>query len=165
MLSALSAAKRNVDVVGSPQNYFRILAVLHLMKRPSKIHLFLRSGICDDDLPLQKEVGQSDDPNSLRLRSRHNSKAPFLEFKKSEDTERFWKQQWSVIAHEFTGPVNRFYPKLEAEKILPFMEYHEMEREGGEGIIYYTRIHPDYHPWHRDEPEVRFLTLASITPF
>jgi hypothetical protein len=34
-------------------SYRNILAILHLMKRPSKIRLFVKYGVCDSDLPLE----------------------------------------------------------------------------------------------------------------
>ncbi|KAF1924143.1 kinase-like protein [Didymella exigua CBS 183.55] len=154
VLSALSAAKREKPIIGSPVNYRRILAVLHLMKRPSKIHVFLTRGVCDADLPLEPLDDGSTIVRTLSLRSKNNKKAPTITFNRSEDAQGFCEQQWSVIAHKFTK-LDRFYVRLEKEIVLPYMEYRRTERGGGEGEIYLTRIHPDYHPWHRETAECK----------
>ncbi|KAF2630599.1 kinase-like protein [Macroventuria anomochaeta] len=122
-----------------------ILIVLCLMDRPTKIRLFVDSGICDADLPLVECPCPTGAIGAKVLRSKGNTQRPYMRFKKPADTEDFLKKQWSVLAWrfpEFDGVVS--HKDLEDGMILPYLSHKHVSRKGGFGDVYKVEIHPDH---------------------
>ncbi|EMD92317.1 hypothetical protein COCC4DRAFT_69688 [Bipolaris maydis ATCC 48331] len=126
--------------------YKKILTILYLIKKPSKIRMFVTCGVCDKDLPLVIYQG-SNRPHCLpELRSRDNDSALPIIFRRRDYTDDFFHSQWRVLAPVFARDEEGRDPRivLEPEVILPFIS-HSKITEGGFSNIYKTEIHPDHH--------------------
>jgi hypothetical protein len=139
-----------------PENYAsyrKILAILYLMKRPSKIRLFVRSRLCDDHLPLKKTLDPSGVDHVATLTSRRMLESPCIKFKRKDDAEEFLERQWSVLAPVFDRPAGIVSHKdLEPEVVLPFLSETTIAKVGGSSKVFKAKIHPDHH--HLDLSEV-----------
>ena len=122
--------------------YVKILTVLYLMKQPTKIRLFVKSGVCDRDLPLDR-IQRPD--GSYALRSRYNSQACVVSFKRRDYTEDFLDHQWSVLAPTFMRTDDVVpHVHLEPEVILPFLSCIEVSKQGGSSRVFKTVIQSDH---------------------
>jgi hypothetical protein len=136
-------------------SYRKILAILHLMKRPSKVRLFVKYGVCDSDLPLEEVPC----PTFCELRSPKSGLA--VRFQKRADAKEFLDRQWSVLVPFFHGSDGRHIPPhrdFGSEDILPFLSYEEAAKGGGSGKVFKVEIHPDHHSFHK----VRLSCTRSI---
>lgn len=126
--------------------YKKILTILYLIKKPSKIRTFVNCGVCDKDLPLV--IYQSSNrPHRLpELRSRCNDSARPIIFRRRDYTDDFFHSQWRVLAPVFSKDEEGRDPRiiLEPEAILPFIS-HSKVTQGGFSDVYKTEIHPDHH--------------------
>ncbi|CAN9267879.1 unnamed protein product [Alternaria alternata] len=128
------------------ESYRRILAILYLMKRPSKIRLFVKAGLCDDQLPFKKaqHLGRFD--RSATLTSRNTPGSPNIKFTRPEDADEFLNRQWSVLAPVFFGSDGIVpHDDFECESILPFLPETTIAKEGGSSKVFKAKIHPDHH--------------------
>lgn len=123
-----------------------ILVVLCLMGRPTKIKLFVESGVFDTDLPLVECPCLTGANGAKILQSRRTTSGPYVHFKKPADAEDFLRKQWSVLAWEFPnfdGIVH--HTDLEDGMILPYLTQKHVSRPGGFGDVYRVEIHPDHY--------------------
>jgi len=129
---------------GTP--YVKILTALYLMKQPSKIRLFVKSSVCDKDLPLEKDPHFDRADGFYELRSRNNPEACAVVFKRRDYAEEFLEHQWSVLAPIFFGTDDAAVPHvdLDSEAILPFLSCKEVLKRGGSSTVYKTNIHPEH---------------------
>ena len=132
-------------------SYRKILAILHLMKRPSKIRLFVKSGVCDSDLPLA-DASVSTGP-SVFYGLRSEKSGSLVRFKKRADAKEFLERQWSVLVPFFHCSDGTHVPHhdFESEVILPFLSHEETAKEGGSGKVYKIEIHPDHHSFKKQK--------------
>ncbi|KAJ8130174.1 hypothetical protein O1611_g3457 [Lasiodiplodia mahajangana] len=130
--------------------YLKIMAILILIERPSRIKLFIDSNVSDADLPLEL-VGQdaSDSSTTWELRKADGHHVPLKCFEgwSYSTVKRFEELQWSFIAPYFrpakrkTVPHYSFHPQT----ILPFKFVKTSNvSEGGFGRVYRVEIHPDH---------------------
>ncbi|CAN9095128.1 unnamed protein product [Alternaria alternata] len=128
------------------ESYRKILAILYLMKRPSKIRLFVKAGLCDDQLPFKKaqHLGRFD--RSATLTSRNTPGSANIKFTRPEDADEFLDRQWSVLAPVFSGSDGIVpHDDFECESILPFLPETTIAKEGGSSKVFKAKIHPDHH--------------------
>lgn len=125
--------------------YQRILAILYLIKLPSKIREFVKHGVCDEALPLVK-CENSKDTSSPMLRSGHDCTDRAIKFKRQEYIQDFLDNQWKVLAPVFlwTGGNHIWHRRLVPETIIPFIS-HERSAQGGYSKVLQTEIHPSHH--------------------
>ncbi|OAL55164.1 kinase-like protein [Pyrenochaeta sp. DS3sAY3a] len=149
VLLELSRHKDPIRVV-KPDNYQKILAVLHLLKMPEVIRAFIVASVSDVHLPFGETTIVAEDGRRVKgLRSRRFPDIYCTPFARQDDVQVFLEQQWSVISHVFEASDGNHVPsyRLDPEIILPYCEYRLTGRKGAYGNIYRTRIHPDHHPW------------------
>lgn len=151
VISTLRRSTAPIQSIDEPNRYKKILAVLYLMGRPSKLRLFVERRIRDTDLPL-KLSHEAVDPKKIILSCEGSQSPSTIHFKRSEDAEAFYNYQWSVIPHRFTE--SNLPIRLEDGRIVPFESYGNSVNKGAYGIIYKARVHPSYHPWHKDKNKV-----------
>lgn len=146
---------------GTP--YMKILTVLYLMKHPSKIRLFIKSGVCDKHLPLEKDPHSDRPDGSYSLISRHDPKAGPISFKRQDYADDFLEHQWSVLVPIFIGADGAAIPHadLDSETILPFLIYTEVPKRGGSSRVFETEIHPEHD--RLDNVKVRYDIITSCT--
>jgi hypothetical protein len=141
-------------------SYRKILAILHLMRRSSKIRLFVKERVCDSHLPLMEASCPAGPGKCYELRS---GRVPgsSIRFKKRADAKEFLERQWSVLAPFFQGSDGTYIPHndFESEVILPFLSYEETAKEGGYGKVFKVKIHPDHHSLKREK--VRYMRFQS----
>ncbi|CAN9083314.1 unnamed protein product [Alternaria alternata] len=128
------------------ESYRKILAILYLMKRPSKIRLFVKAGLCDDQLPFKKaqHLGRFD--RSATLTSRNTPGSANIKFTRPEDADEFLDRQWSVLAPVFSGSDGIVpHDDFKCESILPFLPETTIAKEGGSSKVFKAKIHPDHH--------------------
>jgi hypothetical protein len=127
-------------------SYKRVMTILFLMKRPSKIRLFVKSGLRDDHLPFKKTQLPGVANRSVALTSRNVPRAPSMEFAKPEDADEFLDRQWLVLAPMFSQSdgIIRHYD-FEQETILPFLPETTIAKKGGSSKVIKAKIHPDHH--------------------
>ncbi|EUC34846.1 hypothetical protein COCCADRAFT_35545 [Bipolaris zeicola 26-R-13] len=127
--------------------YRKILAILYLIKKPSKIRMFVQYGVCDKDLPLVKCNSSNNPYYSPELRSRNNHLAQPIIFRRRDYADDFLEKQWTVLAPVFAKSEEdrNAHIVLESDEILPFISQSEVTRQGGFGDVYKTEIHPDHH--------------------
>lgn len=149
------------QTLGAPQKSFRkIMAILVLIGKPSKIRRFLKEDIYDADLPLYKQQV----PNSTlrwELRSAKgdpNSAKMIRCFKgwKHHALSEFERQQWTVLTAFFApGGMSELgrgrHPRvihhwvLGESVVLPFTHQEDCGSPGGCGQVMKVTIHPDHH--------------------
>ncbi|USP72903.1 uncharacterized protein yc1106_00177 [Curvularia clavata] len=125
--------------------YQKILAILYLIKLPSKIRKFVKYGVCDKDLPLVA-CENSKDASSPKLRSGHDCTAHPIRFKRKEYIQDFLDTQWEVLAPIFpwTGGDHIWHRRLMPETIIPFIS-HDRTAQGGYSKVLKTKIYPTHH--------------------
>jgi hypothetical protein len=134
-------------------SYRKILAILYLIKRPSKIRMFVKVGLRDCHLPLKKTQHPSGTDRSVTLTSQNTPEAPGVRFVRGEDAEEFLERQWSVLAPVFVGSHETVpHIDLEDNSILPFLSETIIAKEGGSSKVFKAKIHPDHH--HLSETDV-----------
>ena len=147
------------QTLGAPQKSFRkIMAILVLIGKPSKIRRFLKEDISDADLPLYKLPV----PNSTlrwELRSaRGDPKKMIRCFHgwKHHALSEFERRQWTVLTAFFApGGMSELgrgrHPRiihhwvLGESVVLPFEYQDESSPPGGCGQVMKVTIHPDHH--------------------
>ncbi|RSL67947.1 hypothetical protein CEP54_002996 [Fusarium duplospermum] len=110
------------------RSYKKILAILVLINRRSKIRYFLQAGICDADLPLvlvkrtdsvaswALQPGKANDISPGRLKGWSKSKVTYT---------KFLEWQWVVLAPSFTSGQEKMVPhqSFQDRDILPFTSW------------------------------------------
>jgi hypothetical protein len=141
-------------------SYRKVLAILHLMKRPSKIRLFVKHRVCDSHLPLMEAPYPTGPRRYYELRSRREPGSS-VRFKKGAYANEFLERQWSVLVPFFQGSDGNHVPHddFESDTILPFLHYEE-KRKGGSGEVFKVEIHPAHHSLKREK--VSCMRFPSI---
>jgi len=140
------------------KSYRKILAILLLIDRPSRITHFVDEGVSDQDLPLEIVETLSTRPlrrRSFDLRRRGDPLAKPLrcfmcprKWRKST-VERFEKYQWSLLAPFLSQDGPRLFRfKIPDKAILPFERWERIGQQGGFSHVYEAEIHPDHHGFH-----------------
>jgi hypothetical protein len=151
----LSRSRTKALVTDAPGKFCKILTILYLLKLPKKIRRFVQRSVRDADLPFDAIPNESSGRCAvLRSKNRPDARVPF------EDAEDFVKHQWSVLAFAFRSLKAPRVPhyKIPSEVILPFQSHHPLDRKGASGLVYKTRIHPDYYDW-KVESKVKSVKL------
>jgi hypothetical protein len=132
-------------------SYRKILAILYLMKRPSKIRLFVKHGVCDSDLPLREGSCPIGPRSFYELRSQKSGST--VRFKKPVHAIEFLERQWSVLVPFFHGSDGTHIPHNDfgSDVILPFISQEETATEGGSGKVFKVEIHPDQHSLRKEK--------------
>lgn len=149
-LGKLSRIGKTRIETDEPGAYKRVLAILYLMNRPSKIRLFVKRRMRDEHLPLEKHTCAEGPPGAYELRSRKHPDITSIRFKKCVNTDKFLRTQWTVLVPIFRGPDGSNIPHedLPQGTILPFVPLQnqsETMKEGGSGRVFKVEIHPDHH--------------------
>ncbi|KAK0719385.1 kinase-like domain-containing protein [Lasiosphaeris hirsuta] len=148
-----TASTRTVRRLRPPEDesYRKILAILILIDRPSRIRDFVEEEVCDADLPLEKFPSSGKLSSHWELR-RRDGKAALKCFNK----KRKWRQstlrkfeaaQWIVLA-PYLGQDSRKVAlryKIPDSAILPFTTWKRISSSGGFSKVFEAEIHPDHH--------------------
>jgi hypothetical protein len=145
--SNLRRMKTRPITVTDGSAYQKILTILYLIKQPSKIRMFVKHGICDQDLPLVKCPILNKNRSLPGLKSAKKPAAVPIKFKRRDYTEEFFENQWRVLAPCFAGSNESGvqHSRLEPQSILPFVSHTKISRQGGFSDVYRTEIYPDHH--------------------
>ncbi|KAK3331410.1 hypothetical protein B0H66DRAFT_636270 [Apodospora peruviana] len=134
------------------KSYRKILAILLLIDRPSRIRLFVEEGVSDNDLPL--ELIRYKNSYDLRIKERLDEKLQCFKVRgkrwRSSTLVSFERYQWALLA-PFFGQYNRKLPphfKVPPQAVLPFTTWEDIRRQGSYGRVYKAEIHPDHHAFH-----------------
>ena len=159
----LSRSKKPELRVLGLQNYRKGLAVLYLMKLPTKIRLLVEHEVQDRDLPLELVAGIEGGKSCLFLKSRVSPKAAKFRFKKDVDNQEFERLQWSVLVFAFPGQQTRGVPHYEIlhQEILPFRRQKSVDRRGAYGQVYETEVYSEHHDWPGN-PRIVSLSHAVL---
>jgi len=158
-----SRTLQTMVIPGDYMSYRKILAILYLMKRPSKIRLFVQSGLCDEHLPLKKIQGPKDVDRATTMTSRRMQKSPSIRFKRLDDADEFLDRQWWVLAPIFDRPSEGVSHKdLECEAVLPFLSETMIAKEGGSSQVFKAKIHPDHHRLSQSDVSAILLQLYDV---
>ncbi|KAK3338661.1 kinase-like domain-containing protein, partial [Lasiosphaeria hispida] len=159
-----------------PESFRKIMAILVLIGKPSKIRLFLEEGVSDADLPLFKQhIPNSSMPRWELRGARGDPKKIIRCFHgwKHRALSEFERRQWRVLTAFFalgarkevtTGGhgygkcpriINHWV--LGDSVVLPFISQEEFGSPGGCGQVMKVKIHPDHHafnPLYSSNPNV-----------
>lgn len=140
----------------TPEKFCKILAILYLLNLPTKIRLFVLSGVCDEHLPFEIPPGVKRSDGTTALRSVKDETASLVFFKRLGDAEDFVKNQWSVLAHVFHPPKDTqiLHDILHDDEILPFCSLKPTVRQGVSGNVFQAYIHPGHHCWDWNKEKV-----------
>ncbi|KAM7205422.1 kinase-like domain containing protein, partial [Naviculisporaceae sp. PSN 640] len=135
-----------------PKSFRKILAILLLIDRPSRIRQFVEEGVCDDNLPLELVRVR----NSWELRIKGEENRPLQCFKvrgkrwRGSTIKAFERTQWHFLAPFFGQDSRRMalHFKVPDSAILPFIDWQDIGRQGSFSKVYRVRIHPDHHAFH-----------------
>jgi hypothetical protein len=160
-MTKISRIRKSPIVAKECASYRKILAILHLMKRPSKIRLFVKYRVCDSDLPLIDAACPTGPRSFYELKSQKSGSS--VRFKKHADAIEFLERQWSVLVPFFHGSDGSHIPhnNFGSDVILPFISLEETTKEGGSGRVIKVEIHPDHHSLKKEKvgwtrPKLRF---------
>ncbi|CAN9277868.1 unnamed protein product [Alternaria alternata] len=144
--SKLERIRKDPITIEDGGPYVKILAILYLIKKPTKIRLFVQSGVCDRDLPLEQDPRRDGPEGSYALRSRHNNQACTILFKRRDYAVDFLEHQWTVLAPTFVRNDAAVVPlvEIEPEVVLPFLSHQEVLKQGGSSKVFRTVIQPDH---------------------
>ncbi|CAN9210178.1 unnamed protein product [Alternaria alternata] len=154
--SKLERIRKDPITIEDGGPYVKILAILYLIKKPTKIRLFVQSGVCDRDLPLEQDPRRDGPEGSYALRSRHNNQACTILFKRRDYAVDFLEHQWTVLAPTFVRNDAAVVPlvEIEPEVVLPFLSHQEVLKQGGSSKVFRTVIQPDHDLLGNTKPEV-----------
>ena len=134
----------------SRPRFQKIMAILLLIERPSRIRSFIKEEVCDADLPLVRVSTGSKAFKRWELRRRkdRNTHLRCFENWRRVTMEKFEKRQWAVLAPFFARDpekpeeVPHYY--LPDQVIRPFLAS-ERKAQGGFSEVCQVQIHPDHH--------------------
>lgn len=134
----------------------QLFATLAIMGKAGDIYSFLKDGVSDKDIPLERDPPDRR-PFSLR---RKGTKRPIWAMEKWTDNEleEFDRRQWWM-----TSPVFKYmkHHELADNEILPFIPFKTGEeipeiKQGGFSEVFPARVHPEHHNfWNHPGLEVR----------
>ena len=148
--------KRNSEVnpplqLPSEKRYQKIMAILLLINRPSKIRLFVEEGVCDADLPLAwvQTAGHPDESWALRRRKHRDSHLQCFKHWTQTQLDEFERTQWAVhvpfFARRLDDPRKVQHYELPDKVIIPCISDSEYHAQGGSGKVCKYEIHPEHH--------------------
>ncbi|KAK3367814.1 hypothetical protein B0H63DRAFT_565698 [Podospora didyma] len=161
-LSGSSTAKNlSKDFSETPaiMSFQKILAILLLIERPSRIRSFVEHGICDADLPLIRVLIKGSRTQFILRRGRNwdlrrrgdlTTPLPCFDDWRNTALKEFEECQWTMVPPFFRrgqGGMALHYI-LPPKVILPFTEMDKMGEPGCFGQVYAVKIHPDQHAFH-----------------
>ncbi len=147
--------KRDSEVDPSPQlpsekRFQKIMAILLLIDRPSKIRLFVKEGVCDADLPLAW-VQTTSYPHkrwALRRRKDHDTRLRCFDNWSQLRLDQFERTQWAVhvpfFARRPDDPKKVQHYDLPDRVVMPWAVF-ETHARGGSSQVYKSEIHPEHH--------------------
>lgn len=161
----LKRSRKGPLTTQEPWKLCKILTILYLMGRPTKLRLFVSKSVNDMHLPFS---GVRDSDNTTALRSTKDPHAPLIMLDDRADTENFLRHQWAVLAHVFRPQQDEPIPHytIEDEVILPFRGQNLTARQGASGKVFWTSIDPDHHHWDWNKGKVSFrgnICTRSLT--
>ncbi|KAL1794564.1 hypothetical protein ACET3X_006380 [Alternaria dauci] len=119
----------------------RILGVLVMMSQVAHIEYFIREGIWDDELPLERSTGST--KWCVRTRSSENDK--LMETWERKDIELFRTFQKMFFIPFFDMQDHRLCSyELESSIRLPWKVF-QHKTNGGFGVVHKVEIHPSHH--------------------
>ncbi|KAK4033139.1 hypothetical protein C8A01DRAFT_19875, partial [Parachaetomium inaequale] len=135
------------------KRFQKIMAVLLLIERPSRIGSLMQEGICDADLPLVlvPTVNKPFKRWALRRRKDRDTHLQCFANWRQRTMALFEQRQWAVLAPFFARDLRN--PKkvphyfLPDQVIMPFRSWGKVG-QGGFGEVYKTEIHPDHHDFN-----------------
>lgn len=143
-------------------SYRQVFAVLCLIDKVRSIRRFLDpvTGVCDEDLPLQKV--DSDENGNIDLRKRTAPEIPLKCFLKWRHNalRSFDDWQWTLnvpILSRVSG-IEAQYRKFDDRVILPLVSESNPDESGGSGgfsEVFKIQIHPRHHDFNPTNPKVR----------
>ncbi|KAF2011918.1 kinase-like protein [Aaosphaeria arxii CBS 175.79] len=152
-------------VVPDPaDSYQRILAILILMDRGSKIRMFVKRKITDNYLPFDKIPREDNNEKSLMmLQSRDNPQGPAPTFRKQADADDFFDHQWIVLAPLFKGPLDMQinHNEIHQEATMPFLSQKPIAASGF-GQVFKTEIHPEHHDFSEAEKPCNVFAIKRL---
>jgi len=148
----------------TPRTYKKIMTILCLMGRAHEIRSFVKSKVCDDDLPLIVVPSTNNVIDNIignwDLRRKDEQKTPLRCFKRwrTHAVRSFDVFQWTVLSPSFSRG-DRI--TVDDRSIMPFNRW-ELKRFGGLCPIYLAEIHPDHHRF--DENDMTYTPSPPTTP-
>ncbi|KAF5492077.1 hypothetical protein CGCS363_v010690 [Colletotrichum siamense] len=152
------------DICNQDKNrpsYGKVFALLCLIDKVRSIGRFVKpvTGVCDEDLPLQRV--NSDENGNIDLRKRNALDVPLKCFLKWNHNalKSFDDWQWTLsvpILSRVSGTEAQ-YRKFDDRVILPLMSEcspHENGGVGGYSEVFKIQIHPRHHDFDQTDPEV-----------
>ncbi|KAB5582973.1 kinase-like domain-containing protein [Coniochaeta sp. 2T2.1] len=132
------------------KTYRKILTILLLIERPSRIRHFIEAEVCDADLPLQRVETNNffkSKPWTLGRKSSPNVPLPCFSTWRHATVKAFEATQWTVIA-PFLGQDERKLAlrfRIPESAVLPFTKWERVHQRGGSGEVFRAEIHPAHH--------------------
>ncbi|KAK5655779.1 hypothetical protein OQA88_5317 [Cercophora sp. LCS_1] len=133
------------------KSYRKILAILILIDRPSRIHDFVEDEVCDADLPLEKfqPPGKPSSHWELRRKDGKSSLKCFSKKRKWRQStiRKFEKTQWAVLAPYLSQDARKvaLRYKIPDSAILPFASWSQITVTSGFSKVFAAEVHPDHH--------------------
>lgn len=159
-ISAHATAKDRNGTIISFRKIFAILVMLNNMT-PTVIN-FLAEGLSDSDLPLKLVTLPTGKYDLQRQDGRRFY--CFRDWSKFQMWD-FARWQWTTLAQTFERAAGHrdvnHYP-LSPHTILPFTHDQSMgTEEGGGGLVFEVKIHPDHHMFHNQEVKNSWVGLEN----
>ncbi|OCK99742.1 kinase-like protein [Cenococcum geophilum 1.58] len=149
------------------QDARRLFTTLAYMRKEGEICRFVRDGVTDDDLPLQRKFDNGNDYTQWRLEGKNGKRIEALESWKTRHREKFSNTQCLMTSPVFEP--GKHY-ELDNSIILPFIAFtHEEGKElefrgGGYSEVLIKCIHPSHHTfWERStSTENRLVAVKKL---
>ncbi|KAK4104406.1 kinase-like protein [Parathielavia hyrcaniae] len=135
------------------KRFQKIMAILLLIERPSRIRKFVKEGVCDADLPLVwSEATANTKPFKrweLRRRKDPDTHLHCFDTWRQVTLRKFEERQWAVLAPFFARDLRNpkkvpHYLIRDHQVIMPFLSWKRLG-QGGFSSVYKAEIHPDHH--------------------
>ncbi|KAI1149908.1 kinase-like domain-containing protein [Nemania diffusa] len=146
----------------------KLFTILFLASELAHIFSFIKKGIWDDHLPLQRNTrskiwechGDTESDTKLKVACSNEN----LLSSKSNST-KFEHYQWFLLAPVFNlrSPQVIHYPLYRLTRV-PFNECtpgDQSQKEGGFGEVWRVKIHPAHHNWEFSDPSFAVKRLKS----
>jgi hypothetical protein len=161
----LQLARQICESASVTQNTTRrkIFAILALMEKVDAIRDFIRQGVCDSALPF---IFSTDD---FLISKR--TKEPIMLFQnrskwKSSEKDMFEKYQWEMMTPCFNlspkGKTSFGRMLIEDRAVLPFIEVHDIEIEGGFSTVRKVKVHPAHYNAHNFSVCTLYLFFSLV---
>lgn len=140
----------------------RILGVLIFMSGVAHIDSFIREGIWDDQLPLERLPRR----NTSCVRTRNSENCNLMKDWSRPDVDLFYLYQKMFFVPFFDIKENRLCSyELHSDIRLPW-EVYEHKTSGGFGVVHKVEIHPSHHNFVRSNVGLPVITICpTVTEF